>query len=98
MGPRGSNGANGNEMHIIFLHTKVAQVSDVAHGPLVQVSGGCHYYTCTGERVANFCLAFVAFKSEGFFYFFYMPRLLRHGTLVHMVSSEGSVPTSHSGI
>ena len=36
MGPRASNGANGNEVHYhISMWAKVTQVSDVAHGPLV---------------------------------------------------------------
>jgi hypothetical protein len=41
--PIGSDGANGNEMHIynigknISILAKVTQVSNVAHGPLVKI-------------------------------------------------------------
>jgi hypothetical protein len=40
MGPKGSDGANGYQMHIgywknISVRAKVSQVSELAHGPLV---------------------------------------------------------------
>jgi hypothetical protein len=53
--------------------------------------------TVTGDRAANLdlCLALMAFSSEGPFP---CQHLLRHGTSVYTVSSEGPAPTSHSGI
>jgi hypothetical protein len=44
MCPLASNGANGNEMHIIFLcGPRLTQVSDVAHGPLVLTRLGTNH-------------------------------------------------------
>jgi hypothetical protein len=53
--------------------------------------------TITGDRAANLDLrlALMAFSSEGSFY---VPHLLRHGTLVYTVSSKRPASTSHSGI
>jgi hypothetical protein len=52
-GPWGSDGANGNEMHIwywknISIWAKVSQVSDVAHGPLVCGSDYLHQWCSCG--------------------------------------------------
>jgi hypothetical protein len=54
-------------------------------------------FTITGDRVTNLhlCLALAAFSSEGSFS---CQHLLRLGTSVYKVSSEGPAPMSHSGI
>jgi hypothetical protein len=48
-----------------------------------------------GPTSLDLCLVFMAFSSEGYFS---CQHLLRHGTSVYAVSSEGPAPTSERGI
>jgi hypothetical protein len=60
MGPRGWNGANGNEMHIIFLYGPRLLRRAMAHGPLVSKCTKMNMRQCFGPGVhAKICIRYV---------------------------------------
>jgi hypothetical protein len=65
----------------------------IAAWAMFQLSGECHHCWWQGCKFRPM-LSTHGFKQWGFF----VPHLLRHRTSVYTVSSEGTAPTSHSGI
>ena len=103
MVPRDSGGVTIGKiiftLMFIEILTNMTQVSDVAHGPLVFLFVCCftfrsrlfHLYgddTIAGEGLQNLglCSVLRAFEQGGIFI---VTHLLRHGTSVFPVSSEG---------
>jgi hypothetical protein len=66
----------------------------IAPWAIFQLSGGCHNYRWQGCKFRPM-LSIHGFWQWGFFF---VPNLLRHGTSVYIVSSEGPAHTSDSGI
>jgi hypothetical protein len=81
--------------HIFHVFRKIwLFVLFIAVWAIFQLSSSCHHYRWQG------CKFRPMLSTHGFWQwgFFFMPHLLRNGTSVYIVSSEGPAPTSHSGI
>jgi hypothetical protein len=86
-----------SQSNLSILHESITTINVclfLAAWAIFRLSGVCHHYWKHGCKFRP-VLGIHGFKQLGFFF---VPYLLRHGTSVYTVSSEGPAPKSYSRI